>query len=127
MKHITHACLIVICMAVLAGCKAKTGSSQDLPGSRPAISGSKGPSSPEMTPSLPADLFEIAGTVAYMDIEGGFYAIHGEDGRKYAPVNLPEAYRRDGLTVNVTARLKTDTVGVHMYGAIIEIVSIETP
>ena len=66
----------------------------------------------------------VVGTVKYKEIEGGFYAIDTADGNKYDPINLPEAFRKDGLKVKVTARAKTDAMGFHMYGSIIEIVNI---
>ena len=73
---------------------------------------------------LPKDAFEITGTVVYKNIEGGFFAIDGDDGRKYDPISLPQNYRKHGLKVKVTARLKPDAVSFHMYGPIIEVVKI---
>jgi hypothetical protein len=70
------------------------------------------------------DTFEIQGTVVYKNIEGGFFAIDGDDGSKYDPINLPEAFRKDGLKIRITARLKKDAGSYHMYGAIIEVVNI---
>jgi hypothetical protein len=124
MKHIIHALLILICVVALVGCKAKTDSSQDIQNTEPNVSESNEPSSSESTPAPPADSFEIVGTVTYKNIEGGFYAIDGDDGSKYDPVNLPESFRKDGLKVKVTARLKTDAMSFHMYGSIIDIVNI---
>lgn len=34
------------------------------------------------------DTFELHGTVVYKDIEGGFFAIDGDDGKTYDPINL---------------------------------------
>ncbi len=124
MKHIIHALLILICFVALVGCKAKTDSSQDIQSTEPNVSKSNEPSSSEIAPAPPANSFEIVGTVTYKNIEGGFYAIEGDDGSKYDPVNLPESFRKDGLKVKVTARLKTDAMSFHMYGSIIDIVNI---
>ena len=66
----------------------------------------------------------IVGNVTYKNIEGGFYAIDGDNGSKYDPINLPEPFRNDGLRVKVTARRKKDAMSLHMYGAIIEVVNI---
>ena len=60
----------------------------------------------------------------YKNLAGGFFAIDGVDGRKYNPINLPESFRKDGLRVKITARLRMDAMSIHMYGAIIEIVDI---
>jgi hypothetical protein len=40
----------------------------------------------------------ITGTVSHLDLEGGFYAIRGDDGVTYDPTNLPPAFQRDGLS-----------------------------
>jgi len=124
MKHIAHALPILICVVALAGCSYITGSSNDIQRAEPNISEPNAPPSPDRPPTVPADSFEIVGTVVHKAIEGGFYAIDGDDGRKYDPINLPESFRKDGLRVIVTARRRTDAMSLHMYGAIIEIVNI---
>jgi hypothetical protein len=125
MKQIIQASMILICVVVLVGCKGKTETSEAIQNTEPKVSDSNGLPSSKNTPSLPADLFEILGNVTYKRIEGGFYAIDGDDGRKYDPINLPESFKKDGLKVKVTARLKKDAMSFHMYGAIIEVVNIE--
>jgi hypothetical protein len=140
MKHIIHVLLILICVAALVGCKDKTSSSDDTQKTEPNISEANEPRSSEITPTPPAepnvpppsgitptppaDSFVIAGTVTYKNIEGGFYAIDGDNGSKYDPISLPEAFRNDGLKVKITARRRTDAVSFHMYGSIIEVVNI---
>ena len=52
------------------------------------------------------------------------FAIDGDDGRKYDPLKLPESFRKDGLQVKVSARIRRDAMSFHMYGAIIEVVNI---
>ena len=121
MKPVIHALWIFICVLALVGCKAKTDSSQNI---EPNVSESSEISSSESTPILPADSFEIEGTVTYKNIEGGFHAIDGDDGKKFYPINLPESFRKDGLKVKVTVRLKTDAISFHMHGSIVDIVDI---
>ncbi len=72
-----------------------------------------------------AETFTLNGTVVWKAIEGGFFAIHADDGKKYDPINLPDSLKKEGLRVSVTARLKKDAVSFHMYGAIVEIVDTE--
>lgn len=72
----------------------------------------------------PPDTFELQGTVVSMDLEGGFFAIQGDNGKTYDPMNLPEAFRKNGLKVKVTARVRDDVGSIHMVGDIIEIVAI---
>ncbi len=74
---------------------------------------------------LPKETFLIIGTIDYVGLEGGFYAIEGDDGQAYDPINLPDNFKRDGLRVRVIARPQPLMGSFHMYGQIIEIVEIE--
>ncbi len=91
-------------------------------GSQPSVSVSV--SDPDETD---VDTFELHGTVVYKDIEGGFFAIDGDDGKTYDPINLPDSFKKDGLKVNITARFRKDVGGIHMVGDIIQIVNIVEP
>lgn len=66
----------------------------------------------------------FSGTVAYKEFEGGFFAIDADDGAKYNPRNLPEHLAVDGQRVTVTARVRDDMMGIHMYGSYIDIIEI---
>jgi len=70
------------------------------------------------------DQIDISGTVVYKELEGGFFAIEGDGGKIYDPINLPDAFKKDGLKVNVNAKLRNDMGSIHMVGDIIEIVDI---
>jgi len=62
----------------------------------------------------------IAGTVNYLDLEGGFYGI--VDGKNnYDPIDLPEDFQIDGLRVFVIARISKSQTSFHMWGTIIQI------
>jgi inhibitor of cysteine peptidase len=65
------------------------------------------------------------GTVVYMDLEGGFYGISGDDGKNYDPMNLPGEYKQDSLRVEFKYKKRTDLASFHMWGTIIEIVEIK--
>jgi len=72
----------------------------------------------------------VTGTVQYIDVEGGFWAIVGraedaEDSETYNPINLPESFEVDGQPVRVRAEVLEDRVSIHMVGPIIEVRSIE--
>jgi hypothetical protein len=71
------------------------------------------------------DTFELHGTVVYKDVEGGFFAIDGDDGKTYDPINLSDSFKINGLKVNITAKLRNDMGSIHMVGDIIEIVKID--
>jgi predicted small lipoprotein YifL len=68
--------------------------------------------------------FEITGKITFKEIEGGFYAIEGNDGKKYDPINLPEDFRREGLSVRIVAEKKTGVMTARMYGTVIELLEI---
>jgi inhibitor of cysteine peptidase len=56
------------------------------------------------------------GTVTYQDLEGGFYGILGDDGKKYDPLNLDAEYQVDGLRVAFGATEVPGVAGIHMWG-----------
>ena len=120
MKQLITTALILVCGAALVGCADRSESENEVPGTEPNNSSSSG------SPTTPnSEALEIQGTVVYKDLEGGFFAIDGDDGQKYNPVNLAESFRKDGLKVKVTARPDADAMTVHMYGTVIEIVEIQ--
>jgi len=65
------------------------------------------------------------GTITYLDLEGGFYGIVDEAGTRYRPLNLPEAYQQDGLTVRFSFVRRTNTVSIQMWGTAIDLLFIE--
>lgn len=71
------------------------------------------------------DVIQFNGKIVHVPVEGGFFGIVADDGRKFDPRNLPEAFRRDGTQVRVTARPLEGVVGFHMWGQIVEIEKIE--
>ena len=71
-------------------------------------------------------IIQAVGTVAYVDIEGGFYGIAGDDDTNYDPVNLEDEFRKDGLKVEFTAYPAEDMASFHMWGQLIELRSIRS-
>ncbi|MFQ5952767.1 MAG: hypothetical protein ACE5JK_05105 [Candidatus Omnitrophota bacterium] len=72
----------------------------------------------------PTEYIEITGTVRRIHLEGGFWGITVEDGRKFDPVNMPERFKKDGLKVFVKMRPRDELAGAHMWGHMVEIVEI---
>jgi hypothetical protein len=66
----------------------------------------------------------IVGTVRRVELEGGFFAIQGDDGVSYDPTNLPEQFQKDGLQIETEARRRDDRAGIHMAGPIVDLVRI---
>ncbi len=126
MKMVSYSCLLLLAVILLGGCKEGISAATQDP--RSAVQNavdSNGLISSKVPPMPVTETFTITGTVAYVEIEGGFFAIHADDGRRYDPINLSEHFRHDGLKVKINARLKKDAVSFHMYGLIIEIIDIE--
>jgi hypothetical protein len=71
------------------------------------------------------DAVSETGTVKYVNLEGGFYGIVGDDGQQYDPMNLDQTYQKDGLRVHFQAKIRQDIASIHMWGKIIEITKIE--
>ena len=71
------------------------------------------------------NLIAVNGTVRFMTVEGGFWAIRGDDNVTYDPLDgLPPAFQSEGLRVRIEARRRNDMASVHMAGPIVEIISI---
>ena len=82
----------------------------------------------EETSRLATDNDEIrnmTGVIVYNEIEGGFYGIITDDGKKYNPINLDDSFKKAGLRVRFDANVKKDMVGIHMWGQYVEILKIE--
>ena len=67
----------------------------------------------------------VIGTVTYLDLEGGFYGIIGEDGKKYLPLNLDEGFAEDDLKVRFTYERREGVMSIAMWGQAVNITSIE--
>jgi len=75
---------------------------------------------------MPAGAIRINGTVRYVTLEGGFWAVRGDDGLTYDPMNgLAPQYQRENLRVTLVAKVRDDIGGVHMVGPIVEVLSIQ--
>lgn len=66
----------------------------------------------------------ITGVVTRVELEGGFYAIRGDDGVTYDPANLPPEFQKDGLKVEAEALRRDDLMGIHQVGAIVQLVRV---
>ncbi len=67
----------------------------------------------------------VAGTVRHVDLEGGFYGFVTDDGTKLNPVNLPQEYQKDGARLRLQVEPVKNGISLHMWGALVRIVSLE--
>ncbi len=65
-----------------------------------------------------------AGTIIRYELEGGFFAIRGDNGTTYDPINLPQSFHKDKLRVYFEGRIRSDIAGTHMIGPLIELIRI---
>ena len=66
----------------------------------------------------------ITGTVRHLDLEGGLFVIDADDGTRYNPMNLPDAFRVDGKAVEAVAHRRDDAVSIGMVGPMVELIRI---
>jgi hypothetical protein len=77
------------------------------------------------SPDAPIGSIRVTGTVQHYMVEGGFWAVRGDDGVTYDPLGaLPAALQREGLRVVMVAKTRNDLAGIHMVGPIVEIIEI---
>ena len=74
----------------------------------------------------PGDIKIVSGKVRYFTLEGGFFAIRGDDSITYDPTNLHKGMQIDGLRVKAKVRLRNDLGGSHMVGPIVDIIELTT-
>lgn len=66
------------------------------------------------------------GTVVHVNLEGGFWGIQGDDGKKYDPgSSLPAEYRKEGLRVKFEAEEVKGVFTIRMWGTVVRILKIE--
>jgi hypothetical protein len=71
------------------------------------------------------NIVEGAGTVVWLNLEGGFWGIVGDDGNHYDPINLGSEFQGEGLRIYFRAKVRPDLLSSHMWGEMIEILDIQ--
>ncbi len=105
----------MLCVVLLAAAGACHSAKQNEP--RDAAAGK------EAIPPPPG--LVVTGTVRHVGVEGGFYGIATDGGTKLDPVNLPDAFRQDGLRVRARVERIPGGVSSHMWGAVVNVLEIE--
>ena len=65
------------------------------------------------------------GTVKYIGLEGGFYAIVTDRGERYDPTHLDPAFQQEGMKVRFRAQPQKNGMTIHMWGQPVQILQIE--
>jgi hypothetical protein len=84
-----------------------------------------GKSSVAPLPPCDTDICDLTGRVTWMNFEGGFFAIRGDDNVTYDTHNLPADFRQDGIRVAVHLQPRLDLGCIHMAGVIADVISIQ--
>jgi hypothetical protein len=70
------------------------------------------------------DIVVGVGTVVFLNIEGGFYALVSDDRVTYEPQSLPDDFMIDGLRVRFTIRIVQGAMSFRQVGPIVEVLDI---
>lgn len=73
----------------------------------------------------PPGEFEFTGHVVRVELEGGFWAIETDSGRKLDPTNLPAALQVSQQRVRGRAVPRPDVMSFHMWGEIVELRDVQ--
>lgn len=73
----------------------------------------------------PENLVRGRGTIRFVDLEGGFYGIVSDDGKRYQPIDIEQEYHLNGLRVYFEGELLEDTVSIYMWGSPLSLVKIQ--
>ena len=66
-----------------------------------------------------------AGTVTFVDLEGGFYGIAADDGTKYLPLNLDPKFRVNNLRVAFDKEIVKNVSTIQQWGTPVNLTFIE--
>ena len=66
------------------------------------------------------------GTVKKNDLEGGFWELHAEDGKRYQLKGGDDGLHKEGAHVVVTGSIEKSTFGIGMTGPILAVSSYKS-
>jgi heat shock protein HslJ len=72
----------------------------------------------------PGQEITLRGTVRHLALEGGVWVIEDAAGTRYTPMNLPDGFQQDGMTVEAEGRRRDDVMSVSMVGPMVELLRI---
>ena len=68
----------------------------------------------------------VNASIEWLNLEGGFWAIRGDDGILYDPhPTIEEEFRLNGLHVRFRGTLRPDYVCIHMIGSVVTITEMQ--
>ncbi len=67
------------------------------------------------------DMINVTGTIVFKGMEGGFYALDADDGRKFMPQGMNKALLKHGMKVQVSGIILKDMLTFQQYGEILKV------
>ncbi|MFO8231922.1 MAG: hypothetical protein R6U20_04585 [Longimonas sp.] len=100
-------------LLVLGGC-GSSAPDTTMPADPPTPSDEEGPN--------PENLVSTTGTVTYVEMEGGFWAIITPDSTRYDPSgSLPDSLQTEGLEIRFRGEEKSSQPSIRMWGTPIDL------
>lgn len=72
-----------------------------------------------------AAMIIVTGTVVFKELEGGFYGLDSDDGKKYMPHGMDKSLLKNGMKVRVKGHIMTDMMSFQQYGEMLKVVESE--
>lgn len=63
----------------------------------------------------------LTGMIVYKELEGGFFAFIADNGDRFTLHGLSDAYKKNGLIVEITGNAKPDMMTITQFGTVFEI------
>jgi len=63
----------------------------------------------------------LTGMIVYKELEGGFFAFIADNGDRFTLHGLSDAYKKNGLIVEITGNTKPDMMTITQFGTVFEI------
>jgi hypothetical protein len=116
--------LALLALSALSACAASPNAAAPASAAAPALLENPAMTQPS-PPSSPHAGIRATGTVRYLDLEGGFWGIVADDGRKFDPMGLDARFQKEGLRVRFEATAETDMMSTRMWGTMVRLTKIE--
>jgi hypothetical protein len=73
----------------------------------------------------PLKLMTLTATVTYIDLEGGFYGLITDKGKKLLPINLEKEHQIDGTVLSFSSKRITTRHTTKQWGQLVEMVDVK--
>ncbi|GAA0858297.1 hypothetical protein [Aliiglaciecola litoralis] len=71
------------------------------------------------------EMITVTGTIVYKELEGGFFALDSDDGKKYMPRGMDKTLLKHGMKVQVKGHVLKDMLTFQQYGEVLKVVEAD--